>query len=69
MLAAEPPLTSTPEAVDGKPSQRLNQSSTTSSTWLGPAPPIHQQASTLSALAMKSPSAPGKVPSPGMKAK
>jgi hypothetical protein len=47
----------------------LNQSSTCSSSRLGPEDSIHEPAYTLSALARKSPSAPGHVLEPGMKAK
>ena len=44
MFAAEPPLTSEPAASAGKPIQSLNQPSTSSSTWLGPAASIHEPA-------------------------
>ena len=44
MLAALPPESSSPDAEDGYPSQSLNQSSTVSSTWPGPAASIHDPA-------------------------
>ena len=44
MFAAEPPLVSEPAASTGKPTQSLNQPSTSSSTWLGPADSIHEPA-------------------------
>ena len=40
-VAAEPPLVNRPPAVPGMPSHSRNQSSTTSSTWLGPADSSH----------------------------
>ena len=44
MFPAEPPLTSAPAASGGKPIHSLNQSSTSSSTWLGPADSIQEPA-------------------------
>ena len=44
MFAALPPETSTPDAVAGMPSQERNHPRTVSSTWVGPAPSIHDPA-------------------------
>ena len=44
MFAAEPPLSSVPPAVSGSPSQSRNQSSTCSSSCVGPAASIHDPA-------------------------
>ena len=44
MLAAEPPLTRIPDAVDGYPIHSLNQPSTSSSTCDGPADSSHVEA-------------------------
>jgi hypothetical protein len=69
MFAADPPLTRTPAAPSGYRIHSRNQSSTTSSSWLGPEPHVHDPASMFIAAAIKSPSAPGNVPEPGMNAK
>jgi len=69
MFAALPPLVRIPAASRGYPIHSLNQSRTASSTALGPADRPHEPTSMFSALAMRSPSAPGHVPQPGMYAK
>jgi len=65
-LAADPPETSTPAAPAGYPIQSRNQSRTVSSSWLGPADSRHAPESMFVAAAIRSPSAAGHVPAPGM---
>jgi hypothetical protein len=68
-LAADPPLTRTPEASGGYPIHSANQPSTVSSSCVMPAPPAHQQLSRFRALEMRSPMALGQVVKPGTKAR
>ena len=67
-LAAEPPLTRTPTAVSGRPSQVRNQSMTSSSIWAAPADSIHAPQYRLAVAAISSASAAGQVVKLGMKA-
>jgi hypothetical protein len=68
-LAAEPPVTSTPEVLPGIPSQSRNQSMTWSSTCAGPADSIHAPQYGLAAAAISSASAAGQVVKLGTNAK
>ena len=66
---AEEPLeldTKMPAVVSGYPIQSRNQSSTVSSSWDGPAASRQAPESMFVADAMRSPSAAGHVPAPGM---
>jgi hypothetical protein len=60
-FAAEPPLTSTPAAPAGIPSQVRNQSMTSSSIWVAAGDSIHAQGDTLAAVAISSATAAGQV--------
>src|SRR5438034_477564 len=62
-----PPLAETKEG--GRPTHSRNHSSTSSSSFVGPADSIHEPAYTLHAPAMKSPSAAVHVPAKGTNAK
>ena len=68
-LAAEPPVTSTPAAVSGNPSQVRNQSTTSSSICAAPADSIHAPQYGLAAAAASSASAAGQVVKLGTNAK
>ena len=68
-VAAEPPLVNTPPAVSGMPSHSRNQSSTTSSTWLGPADSSHVPWKTLKPPVSMCARKLGQVGEEGMKAK
>jgi hypothetical protein len=65
-FAADPPLTSTPADDGGYPIHERNHSRTVSSSWLAPDASRHDPLSMFIADAMRSPSAPGHVPAPGM---
>ena len=58
IVPTEPPLTIAPSVPSGSPHSSRSQSSTTSSTIAGPAPPVHEPVNTLKPDAAASASTP-----------